>query len=119
MVVDAMKAADVVPTCQDKLCTYSVTNFSSSEETDGCGGGTTGFETSFVYSDNKTYSLRYCTSNDDDKTPENKGEKLATILSELGFFKTKDWISSIDVAKVECHVYGKNINTTCVISALN
>ena len=59
-VIDAMKSAGVEEKCNSKsnYCTYTLTKFYSATETDGCGGGTTSHEASFIYPNGKAGKIK-------------------------------------------------------------
>jgi hypothetical protein len=119
MVLTAMKAADVDAQCDKNGCKYAIADFYSAEETDGCGGGTTSYETSFVYADLTPYNYRTCDGVEDQsarRAEMNKGEQLNKVLAELDFFKTSVWVSSADIQKIECFSDAKNSYATCVIT---
>lgn len=103
LVFKAMQSAGVKEKCDNRICTLTITDFESFEETDGCGGGTTGYGTAFTYADGKKYDLAYCTGEGAGlQEPKNVGAGLLTIFSELGLSKTAGWRSSIRLSKVEC-----------------
>jgi len=103
LVFKAMQAAGVKEKCDERICTITITDFESFEETDGCGGGTTGYGTSFTYADGKKYDLAYCTGEGAGyQEPKNVGASLLNIFSDLGLSRTAGWRSSIRLSKVEC-----------------
>src|SRR5438128_1521006 len=60
MIISALKSADVKANCDQNSCKYVITDFYAAEETDGCGGGTTSYDTSFNYSDSRQFTFKYC-----------------------------------------------------------
>lgn len=122
LVLNAMKASGIKATsCKDNTCTYTITDFYAADETDGCGGGTTSYETSFKYADRSEYSYRYCEGSVDDggdRFPKkNKAEELVNILQELDYFETSGWTSSASLTKIECYAERKfDKSATCVLS---
>ena len=103
LIFKAMQDAGVKAKCDDRICTLTITDFESYEETDGCGGGTTGYGTSFNYDDGKKYNLAYCTGEGAGlRQPKNVGASLQSVLGDLGLSKTAGWRASIRVSKVEC-----------------
>lgn len=108
MILTAMKDAGVKPTnCKDNTCTYTITDFYAADETDGCGGGTTSYETSFKYADRSEYSFRYCEGSVDDGgdrfVKKNKAQELVNVLGELDYFETSGWTSAAALSKIECY----------------
>ena len=105
LVFKALKNSGAKAKCDDRICTLTITNFESYDETDGCGGGTTGSGTSFTYADGKKYEYTFCEGDDivpTKKPAKNRGESLDQVLNELGLSKTEGWRSSVRLAKVEC-----------------
>ncbi len=99
-----------------------IQDFTSTDEGDGCGGGTTLYETSFTYADNTKYEYRYCEGEESDgrsrieKPVRNKAKELNTIFYEFGLDQTAGWRTSITLEKVECTVYKGN-NTRCTLTS--
>jgi hypothetical protein len=118
LVLSALKSADVEATCSKNGCKYAIADFYSAEETDGCGGGTTSYETSFIYSDLTAYNFKTCDGLEDQSARRaltNKGDALNKVLAELDFFKTSGWVSSADIQKIECYSDSRNNFSSCVI----
>jgi hypothetical protein len=118
-VLAAMKSAGAEAKCGKDTCKYEISDFYSAEETDGCGGGTTSYETSFTYADKTSYNYKTCDGVEDQsarRAQVNKGEELNKILAELDFFQTSGWVSSADIQKIECYTERNISNATCVIT---
>jgi hypothetical protein len=118
-VLAAMKSAGAEAKCGKASCKYEISDFYSAEETDGCGGGTTSYETSFTYANKTSYSYKTCDGVEDQSARRalaNKGDELNKILGELDFFQTSGWVSSVDIQKIECYTERNIRNATCVIT---
>lgn len=103
LVLSAMKKAGADANCDQNICKFTLTNFEASEETDGCGGGTTGYKTSFSYADQKKYAIDYCTgSMNPEKDSDDVSQNLVEVLNDLGLSKTAGWRSTVKLSKIEC-----------------
>jgi len=103
LVFNAVKSAGAKAKCDGRICSFVITDFVSYDETDGCGGGTTGYGTSFTYADGKKFDESYCTGEGSQgKSGSSAGDALNEIFGELGLSKTAGWVSSIRISKVEC-----------------
>ena len=104
LILKALKQAGVKPTCDNRGCSFVITNFVSYNETDGCGGGATGFGTSFTYADGKKYGVESCTREGGvtSSSTKNIAEGLEEIFCELGLSRTAGWRASINLTEVNC-----------------
>ena len=120
MISNALKAADVKPTCdKNGACKSFITDFYSAEETDGCGGGTTSFDASFKYADSTEYTYRYCEGSEDQsayRRQTNKAAELEKVLAELDYFQTRGWTSSASIKKIECSSDRQNSYSNCTVT---
>lgn len=121
MIIGALKAADVKANCDQNSCKYTITNFYAAEETDGCGGGTTSYDTSFTYPDSRQFTFKYCEGYDgrDYQDKNNKAYGLVQIISELDFFTTAGWTSSASLDVIDCLTDKKISYASCEIKPKN
>lgn len=121
MIIGALKAADVKANCDQNSCKYTITNFYSAEETDGCGGGTTSYDASFTYSDSRKFTFKYCEGYDGDdgrfQDKNNRANGLVTIFGELDYFTTAGWTSSASIEKVDCLTDRQITYSSCAVTA--
>lgn len=121
MIISALKAADVKAKCDQNSCKYTITDFYAAEETDGCGGGTTSYDTSFKYSDSREFTYKYCEGYDgrDFQDKNNRAGALVTVIEELDFFTTAGWTSSASLEIIECQSDRQNRFASCIITEKN
>ncbi len=119
MILAAMKSAGVKPVCEKNVCTHTVTDFYTATETDGCSGGIPSADTSFTYADGKSYSYHFCDMGEASQVvPADKGDALAGILYELGYYGGAGWVAFTEAKKIECTTYKNNpsIGADCEVT---
>lgn len=121
MIISALKSADVKAVCDQNSCKYTILDFYAAEETDGCGGGTTSYDTSFTYADSRQFTFKYCEGYDgrDFQDKNNRASALVTIIEELDFFTTAGWTSSASLEKIDCLTDRKISYASCTITNKN
>jgi len=121
MIISALKSADVKAQCDQNSCKYTIKDFYAAEETDGCGGGTTSYDTAFKYADGSEFTFKYCEGYDgrDYQDRNNRASALVTIISELDFFTTQGWTSSASLEVIDCLTDRQASYASCTISQKN
>ena len=60
LILKAMKSSGIKSVCKEDTCTYSIKDFYTAQEGDGCGGGTTSYEASYTNADKSKFSYSAC-----------------------------------------------------------
>ncbi len=117
LILDAMKSSGVKSTCnKDGLCKSVITDFYTAEEGDGCGGGTTSFDTRYTNVDKSKYDYRACTGEDSHRIAPDKAKALVSILTDLDYSKSEGWASIIEISKIECSTDQRNTYASCEVT---
>ncbi|MES3037968.1 MAG: hypothetical protein V4736_08680 [Bdellovibrionota bacterium] len=119
---EAMIKAGAKPVkCENKVCVYQITEFRNSDEGDGCGGGTSKYETNFTYSNGKKYQSVKCTGEDSDTQGDfqtsgpDKGQAIAKVLRDLDLSENEGWDDFVTADKIECEKYSRT-DASCQIT---
>lgn len=106
LIVNAMKSSGIKSACdKDGSCKYIITDFSAADETDGCGGGTTSYDTSYTNVDKSKFEYHECEGEDNRRMPPNRASELVSIITDLDYFKTSGWTSYVNLSKITCTTY--------------
>lgn len=108
LLIQALVQAGVKPV-KDKegVKQYTITKFYSSDEGDGCGGGTTKYESSFIYANGAKHSYFACTGELDKdgneiEIPYDKATPIANFFSDLDLEQVEGWNGFYTAEKVAC-----------------
>ena len=115
LILDAMKSSGIKSSCKDDVCKYIITDFYTGDEGDGCGGGTTSYETSYTNADKSKFDYRACTGEDSNRVPPNKAQKLVSIVGDLDYYLSSGWLSYVRISKIECSNYTATKNVSCQV----
>lgn len=110
MMLEALKEAGVKPifvpregSRADDYWSYTITDFTSSSETDGCPDGSK-YETRFKYSNGKNYDYLFCDNGQ--KPGADKGSSIANVMTDIGIESLgSGWYWEIGAHKIECNEY--------------
>ena len=116
LIVTAMISSGIKSACdKDGTCKYIITDFSAAEETDGCGGGTTSYDTSYTNVDKSKYDYHQCEGEDNPRMAPNRARELVSILADLDYFKTSGWTSYANISKISCTTYKQDSAGYCEV----
>ena len=116
LILDAMKSSGIKSACnKEGLCKSAITDFFTAEEGDGCGGGTTSFDTRYTNLDKSKYDYSACTGEDNNRVAPDKAKALVSILTDLDYSKSEGWASIIEISKIECSTDKRNTYVSCEV----